>query len=110
MQFEIDHKILNLLKDKAEHQGLELQQLLENFAREGTAVRVGDLVVPVDDDKYQLASGCSRYNHAVVVSIEPFVLVSPKADMKWSCTVRLEQFKYFGRACATTLAKCMKRL
>jgi len=33
MTFEIDSRILNLLKAKAEKEGVQLQELLEAFAR-----------------------------------------------------------------------------
>ncbi|CCO46690.1 conserved hypothetical protein [Vibrio nigripulchritudo SOn1] len=72
-------------------------------------VVVGDVVEPIKTD-YQLASGCSRYDNAVVASVEPFVLVSHGADMRWQSTVKREQFKIVGKVEGETLEACMKRL
>lgn len=71
--------------------------------------QVGDLVEPVSAD-YQLASGNCRYTYAVVVSVEPFVLVSEQSDMRWQWTVKPEQFKAFGKASDLMLERCMKRV
>lgn len=70
---------------------------------------VGDLVEPVSAE-HQLASGSCRYTFAVVVSVEPFVLVSEQSDMRWQCTVKPENFKAFGKACDLMLARCMRRI
>lgn len=43
MQVEIDCRIVKLLKQKAENQGVELQQLLENFARGESSVGIKSL-------------------------------------------------------------------
>ncbi|MBT2909660.1 hypothetical protein PL84_03570 [Vibrio anguillarum] len=72
-------------------------------------VAVGDVVEPIKHD-YQLASGCGRYDSAVVVSVEPFVLVSHAADMRWQSTVKREQFKIVGKVEGEALEACMKRL
>ncbi|EII3125385.1 hypothetical protein [Vibrio parahaemolyticus] len=72
-------------------------------------VTVGDVVEPIKPD-YQLASGCSRYDNAVVVSVEPFVLVSHGADMRWQSTVKREQFKIVGKVEGEALEACTKRL
>ena len=73
------------------------------------AISIGDLVAPINSD-YQLSSGASRYERAVVVSIEPFVLVSESADMRWSSTVLRKNFKIIGKADSSKLDACMKRL
>ncbi|MEB5557010.1 hypothetical protein GOP97_14675 [Vibrio cholerae] len=73
------------------------------------ALNVGDVVAPIKAD-YQLASGCGRYDSAVVVSVEPFVLVSHASDMRWQSTVKREQFKIVGKVEGEALEACMKRL
>ena len=70
---------------------------------------VGDLVRPISEECL-LASGCSRYDFAVVVSVNPFVLVSEKSDMKWSSTVKPENFIAFGTAKPEMLERCRRRL
>lgn len=72
-------------------------------------VAVGDVVEPIKPD-YQLASGCGRYDSAVVVSVEPFVITSHAADMRWQSTVKREQFKIVGKVEGEALEACMKRL
>jgi hypothetical protein len=58
-------------------------------------MKVGDRVVPVSP--FQLASGSGRYNCAIVVSVEPFVMVSTTGDMLWS-RVDPTQVKVSGKA------------
>lgn len=72
-------------------------------------VSVGDVVEPIKPD-YQLASGCSRYDTAVVISVEPFVLVSHASDMRWGCTVKRENFRIIGKIEGEALDICMRRL
>lgn len=72
-------------------------------------LNVGDVVAPIKPD-YQLASGCGRYDSAVVISVEPFVITSHAADMRWQSTVKREQFKIIGNVEGEDLDKCMKRL
>ncbi len=55
-------------------------------------LKVGDLVKPIDH-RYTLASGCSRYPHAFVVSINPFQLMSEEGDMYWRCTVEAKGYE-----------------
>jgi hypothetical protein len=70
---------------------------------------IGDEVVPINDE-HRLVSGCSYYAGAVVVSLDPFVLVSRMGDMRWSCTVEREHFYTVGRADPSIFKRCMKRL
>ncbi|MFH0225126.1 hypothetical protein ACGRPS_11250 [Vibrio furnissii] len=72
-------------------------------------LNVGDVVAPIKPD-YQLASVCGRYESAVVVSVEPFVLVSHASDMRWQSTVKREQFKIVGTVEGDDLARCLTRL
>jgi hypothetical protein len=54
---------------------------------------VGDFVLPHVNSGHQLRSGCEAYEDAVVVSIDPFVLVSEEGDMRWEGTVKREDFE-----------------
>lgn len=69
---------------------------------------VGDIVRPTGNQR--LRSGASEYTTAVVISIDPFVLCSKEADMRWSSTVDITKFEHAGVADAKVLAKCMRRL
>lgn len=71
--------------------------------------QVRDLVVP-NNPKYNLRSGCSEYNVVVVVSVDPFVLVSCRGDMRWAATVSIENFKTVGMANDEDFKMCMNRL
>lgn len=72
-------------------------------------MRVGDFVEP--KHPHVLRSGCSQYSRAVVVSIDPFVLVSEHADMKWSSTVKKENFIQTGDSMEDgPLEQCLDRL
>jgi len=72
-------------------------------------LEVGDVVVP-SSDQVILHSGCSLYSHAIVVQVEPFVLVSEESDMRWSSTVEPTDFVVVGVAKPEVLEKCMRRL
>jgi hypothetical protein len=55
---------------------------------EERVMRVGDVVVPTFESQQRghvLACGCGLYTHAIVGSVNPFVLVSEAGDMVWSC-------------------------
>lgn len=69
---------------------------------------VGDLVRPIGHE-HQLASGCGRYDFAIVVSVDPFVLASESGDMRWS-HVSPHNFKTFDTATPGKLNQCMRRL
>lgn len=52
-------------------------------------MRVGDVVVPDRESVIRgkfFHCGSGAYTHAVIGSVEPFVLVSSGGDMVWSCT------------------------
>ena len=72
-------------------------------------IGVGDIVQPISN-QFQLASGASRYEDAVVVSTEPFVLVSRFGDMRWGSTVEIENFRVTGWADEKLMSICNKRL
>lgn len=71
-------------------------------------MKVGDIVTPCS--KTVLACGSGSYPCAIVVSVEPFILVSEEADMLWSKTVELENFIVRGQADEVMLKRCMDRL
>ncbi|HFG1935081.1 TPA: hypothetical protein ACGF3Q_001510 [Vibrio cholerae] len=83
--------------------------MAKDYILNAMAFSVGDVVAPIKPD-YQLASGCGRYESAVVVSVEPFVLVSHAADMRWQSTVKREQFKIIGKVKGDDLSHCLARL
>lgn len=57
---------------------------------------VGDVVIP--QDGFALRSGCMVYSHAIIASVQPFVLVSEDGDMRWSATIKAADFKVIGSA------------
>ena len=71
-------------------------------------IKVGSLVKPISLHN-PLVSGCCRYDYAIVVSVNPYVMVSEMADMKWQCE-EIEDYKAFGTAPKEVIDKCMKRL
>lgn len=73
-------------------------------------MKVGDVVIPNPHSNTVLASGCGRYSCAICVSVEPFILVSIHTDMKWSCTVKEEDFVALCQAHPNIVEKCMERL
>lgn len=57
---------------------------LEAALGESLGLKVGDLVEAVEP--HALVCGSGRYQHAVVVSLLPFALVSVAGDMLWTAT------------------------
>lgn len=70
-------------------------------------IKVGDIVEAKPGSA--LVCGSGRYPSAIVVSVEPFVMVSEGADMRWSC-FPIEDVKFIGNASIEVLKKCMTRL
>lgn len=58
---------------------------------------VGSIVVPISYD-YVLACGSGIYNHAIVVSVNPFVLISEEGDMMWDTDPHPEGYRSIGTA------------
>jgi hypothetical protein len=58
---------------------------------------------------YGLRSGGSAYDCAVVVSVNPYIMMSEAADMKWTAQKK-ENYTVIGTASEEVLAKCMSRL
>lgn len=56
-----------------------------------------------------LRSGASAYSHAIVLHVEPFVLVSEGSDMRWSATVSAYCFRVVGRATWRTRLRVLRR-
>jgi hypothetical protein len=53
-------------------------------------MKVGDVVIPARSAGAGFHSGAESYTHAIVASVEPFVLVSQHGDMMWTSTVKSE--------------------
>jgi len=73
-------------------------------------IEVGDIVVsakgPTDPI---LVTGSDYYDHAVCVSVNPFILISKTGDMRWS-NKNADDFVSRGKASSVVLKTCMKRL
>lgn len=79
-------------------------------------IEIGDVVIPNPNhnfpNRFVLASGCSYYEFAICVSVEPFILVSEHADMMWQTTIK-DKEHYFISLCKADdkiIEKCMTRL
>lgn len=49
-------------------------------------MQVGDVMVPREGpESGYLCCGSGTYTHAILVSVEPFVMVSQEGDMMWTC-------------------------
>lgn len=72
-------------------------------------MKVGDIVTP-DDGGDPLHCGSGFYPDAVVVSLEPLVLVSRSTEMKWWATIQDRKFKVVDTASDELLTRCKKRL
>ena len=70
-------------------------------------MKIGDVVRPIPP--MLLRCGCGSYDDAVVVSVDPFVLVSREGDMRWSATVAPHQFKTVATADADVQKVAMAR-
>ena len=57
---------------------------------------VGDIVMPKQTSGIVLTSGCYEYRCGVVVCIEPFILVSQLADMRWESLPSSDNFEKIG--------------
>lgn len=58
----------------------------------------------------ELRSGAEAYRYAIVVQVEPLVLVSRQTDMRWSATVKIDDFVAFGKAKDDVVEACKRRL
>jgi hypothetical protein len=71
-------------------------------------MRVGDLVNNVKQNRLYCGSG--MYHWAVVMQLEPLILVSEGTDMRWDCVKAEEVPEVFGRASRLTTFRCLRRL
>ena len=76
---------------------------------ENQEFEVGCVVIPKGDSDI-LCSGAEWYDHAVVASVEPFVLVSERGDMVWKSTVEKSEFNITGMAETHEIANILKRI
>ncbi len=76
---------------------------------QGPRFQAGDIVASTDP-AYSLHSGSFIYDCAVVACVDPLVLVSTTADMRWSHTVRPEKLRVIDKASAAELKICQRRL
>ena len=79
-------------------------------------MNVGDVVIPNPNvpfgQRFQLASGCSYYEFAICVSLEPFILVSHHADMMWIDTIKGREADFISlcKADQKIINKCKERI
>ncbi|MNU19616.1 hypothetical protein D3C71_78470 [compost metagenome] len=72
-------------------------------------LKLGHIVAP-RNHAGTLRSGGSQYDFAIVVSLDPFQLVSYEADMYWSTTQVEENFQFVGIAPADVFNRCIQRV
>ena len=72
-------------------------------------VQVGSIVESIDSKRNPLRSGAEWYPYAIVVQVEPLILVSEEADMRWRLRT-VNDVRVIGHAPAKVLVKCMNRL
>ena len=76
---------------------------------------VGELVEPIErpmgEMTHWLRSGCGQYPHAVVVQLEPtLILVSVETDMMWCTNLDINNYQAIGTVPQTVLNNCKRRL
>jgi hypothetical protein len=84
------------------------ETLVEYYGHLKPVTEVGQAVQRKDGS--QLRSGAEAYRYAIVVQVEPLVLVSRGTDMRWSATVKIDDFAAFGKVKDDVLQACMRRL
>ena len=72
-------------------------------------LKIGDIVKP-NDGKGKLHCGSGFYDDAVVVAVDPLVLVSRSAEMKWWATLEGRTFEVVGAATQDQLKRCQRRI
>lgn len=73
-------------------------------------MKIADIIKPTKESGFILRSGAQSYDKAVVISIDPFVITSEEADMRWEATIKMEDFEVIGKADRATLNKCLRRI
>ena len=71
-------------------------------------LEIGDLVNDPNEPK-RLHCGSGIYPHAVVMSLQPFILVSESSDMKWT-QQQPDGLVKVGKADEKTIKRCMRRM
>jgi len=66
-------------------------------------------IVEYKEGKGFLVSGSGRYSSAVVASVQPFILYSLDADMRWAATIHKEDFIVVSEATDYTKTKMLER-
>jgi hypothetical protein len=73
-------------------------------------MKVGDIVIARDGNTLnKLFSGAECFTHAICVSVEPFILISEDASMRWSAK-DVDDFVGLTRAHPEVFEHCMERL
>lgn len=72
-------------------------------------INIGDLV-SYRKNRGMLHCGSGWYDEAVVVSLDPFILISTGGDMKWQSTIKIEDFVHVGKADTEELRNAIDRL
>jgi len=70
---------------------------------------VGSIVKPIDQ-RNVLHCGSGTYPYAICVSLNPFILISEEGDMRWSATVKAENYEEIGVASKAQMKVCFDRL
>lgn len=96
----------NLTKEEGELAAAHAMALIDG--KVPASIYVGVVVAP-KKDRFWLRSGCSSYNVAVCMSVEPFVLISEEGDMMWTDTVKIKDFEPVAFASKGVMDVCCKR-
>tara|TARA_R110000772_G_scaffold79172_3_gene169503 strand:- start:2674 stop:2961 length:288 start_codon:yes stop_codon:yes gene_type:complete len=72
-------------------------------------IKVGSIVKPTTESGEILRCGMGMYDFAIVISVNPFILVSDCTTMMWSCTVNIEDYYHVGKADDKHMLECVKR-
>ncbi len=73
-------------------------------------VRVGDVVEVKDSSSFVLSCGSGKYGTAIVISLNPFVLVSMLGDMRWENTIKITDFVTVRKATGGEMARAQFRI
>jgi hypothetical protein len=73
-------------------------------------MKVGDVVVPTPESGRIFHCGSGSHTHAIIGSVDPFILVSEECDMVWSCTWQSHEVTVLGQASEEIQEKVRKRL
>lgn len=66
--------------------------------------------VVIRKDGWCFRSGCSAYEQAVVISLDPFTIASIEGDMLWRSTIKPEDVEPLCRAPQKWIDAAMRRL